>query len=197
MLSQNTTAHSYLEQANERWTEDERKCNCRVQNECPLQGSCLLNNVVYKAEVVTYTGDLKEYIGMTANPFKQRYYNHKKSFESTTYSNETELSKYVWQLKQSQRQFSVKWSIVKRAASYSTGSKQCNLCLQEKLCILKANKNNLLNTRRELFSKCRHQKRFLAGMFKRTPTSLQRQQLNGTQRQQTISNWTLFVAWWS
>jgi hypothetical protein len=38
---------------------------------------------------------------MTANYFKERYRNHKKSFTNATYKNETELSKYIWKLKQS------------------------------------------------------------------------------------------------
>jgi hypothetical protein len=69
----------------------------------------------------------------------------------------------VWNLKEKQQDFTINWSILKRAASFSSGGKRCNLCLQEKLCISKADKSNLLNRRRELFSKCVHQKRFLAG----------------------------------
>jgi hypothetical protein len=102
---------------------------------------------------------------MTGNTFKQRLYNHNKSFNNVTYRNNTQISKYVWNLKEKQQDFTINWSILKRAASYSSGGKRCNLCLQEKLCILKADKSNLLNRRRELFSKCVHQKRFLAGKF--------------------------------
>ena len=41
------------------------------------------------------------------------------------------------------------------------GSKRCNLCLEEKFCILKdINKDNLLNKRSEIFGKCRHKNRF-------------------------------------
>ena len=137
-------------------------CNCNNSNECPLQKKCLLGCIVYKAEVVTSNSEPKEYIGMTGNTFKKRLYNHNKSFNNVTYRNNTELSKYVWKLKEKQQDFTINWSILKRAASYSSGGKRCNLCLQEKLCILKADKSNLLNRRRELFSKCVHQKRFLA-----------------------------------
>ena len=48
-------------------------------------------------------------------------------------------------LKEKQQDFTINWSILKRADSYSSGGKRCNLCLQEKLCILKADKSNLLN----------------------------------------------------
>ena len=41
--------------------------------------------------------ETKKYIGITANEFKQRYRNHSKSLcDVTIYSNETELSKYIW-----------------------------------------------------------------------------------------------------
>jgi hypothetical protein len=70
---------------------------------------------------------------MTANSFKERYRNHKKSFTNATYMNETELSKYIWKLKQNGRPFTLTWSILRHAAPYSSGGKQCSLCTQEKL----------------------------------------------------------------
>jgi hypothetical protein len=139
--------------------------------------------------VVTNNSEPKEYIGMTGNTFKKRLYNHNKSFNNVIYRNNTELSKYVWNLKEKQQDFTINWSILKRAASYSSGGKRCNLCLQEKLCILKADKSNLLNRRRELFSKCVHQKRFLAEKFERAQAQSRtqtqsRKQYNGYQRHQ-------------
>ena len=71
-------------------------CNCRTKENCPLQGNCLVSNVIYKAEVSTVDdGERKNYIGMTANQFKQRYNNHTKSFPDKCYSKETELSNYI------------------------------------------------------------------------------------------------------
>ena len=52
--------------------------------------------------------------------------------------------------------------ILKQASSYRSGAKSCNLCLQEKLEILKGDKKRLLNRRCELFSKCCHRKSFSA-----------------------------------
>ena len=40
------------------------------------------------------------------------------------------------------------------------------LCLEEKIFILKSNKDKTLNKRSELFTKCRHRKRFNAQNFK-------------------------------
>lgn len=104
---------------------------------------------------------------MTANRFKERYGNHKKSFNDRRYKYEIELSKYVWKLKESGKDYDIKWSIVKRAPSYTAGGKKCHLCQEEKLCLLKANKNRTLNRRCELFAKCRHAEKFLAGKFTR------------------------------
>ena len=53
-------------------------------------------------------------------------------------------------------EYQIKWSIVKHANPYKYGSRRCNLCLEEKMSILKSNKKNLLNKRSELFSSCRH-----------------------------------------
>ena len=138
-------------------------CNCRNKNECPLPGNCLATNVIYKA-VVTTTDNTqsKEYIGMTANEFKQRYRNHQKSFRDDKYENETELSKYVWSLKKNDRSFNLSWAILGHAAAYRSGSKQCNLCLEEKLHLVKSDKEIILNKRTELVSKCRHENKFYA-----------------------------------
>ena len=60
-------------------------------------------------------------------------------------SNETELSKHSWHLKQNKTDFTIKWSIIKKSIFYTEGSKRCNLCLEEKLNILKEKDNCLLN----------------------------------------------------
>ena len=39
------------------------------------------------------------YIGLASTTFKERYNNHKNSFNHEKYENEAELSKYVWKLK--------------------------------------------------------------------------------------------------
>ena len=70
------------------------KCNCRKANECPLGTHCLESSLVYQAEVTTRdNGEIKHYVEMTANYFKERYRNHKKSFTNATYKNEKELGR--------------------------------------------------------------------------------------------------------
>ena len=143
-------------------------CNCRIPEDCPLQKNCLIKSVVYKAEIRSKDdGETREYIGMTANAFKSRFYNHNKSFNHARYENETELSKYVWKLKRNEKDFHIKWSILKRVRAYTAGAKNCHLCLEEKLCLLKANKISSLNKRSKLFAKCRHKNKLLARNFTR------------------------------
>ena len=93
------------------------------------------------------------YIGLTENYFKTRYANHKASFNSYSRRNFTELSKYVWELKNN--------NIVKRARSYNPASDRCNLCLWEKYFIICEPTMATLNKRNELVSSCRHYKKFL------------------------------------
>ena len=100
------------------------------------------------------------YVGMTANEFKKRFHNHHKSFREQKYANKTELANYVWNLKKSKKSFTMKWSILKKTSSFQNGSKRCPLCLEEKLWIIKLNKESLLNKRSELISKCRHKRKF-------------------------------------
>ena len=44
----------------------------------------------------------------------------------------TELSKYIWSLKDSFIPYSLSWKIIAHANSYSNTTKRCNLCLTEK-----------------------------------------------------------------
>ena len=135
-------------------------CNCRNKEACPLQNNCMNKHIVYKATISTSnTNDKKHYIGMTSSTFKERYRNHIKSFTHKKYSNKTELWKHIWHLKQNKTDFTIKWSI-KKSISYMGESKRCNLCLEEKLNILKEKDNCLLNKRSEIISACRHKNRF-------------------------------------
>ena len=78
--------------------------NCRNKEACPLQNKCMNKDIVYKATISTSnTNDTKHYISMTSSTFKERYRNHIESFTHKKYSNETELSKHIWHLKQNNR----------------------------------------------------------------------------------------------
>ena len=146
-----------------------RSCNCRKPEMCPLDGQCLTDNLVYKATVKADNRPEKIYIGMTENTFKTRFNGHKVSLKHKSHRNDTTLSKYIWKLKDNGTNFNIHWSIVKRAKAYKGSTRRCNLCLTEKLCILSAPKDTLLNKRSELVSKCRHENKFCATNQKKTP----------------------------
>ena len=65
-------------------TINNKTCNCRQKNACPLDGNCLQPSVIYQATVTRIDNNTTEtYIGLTENVFKTRYRNH------------TELSKHI------------------------------------------------------------------------------------------------------
>ena len=136
------------------------KCNCRNKENCPLPGKCTTKNVIYQATVST-SESKKYYIGLTSNTFKTRYNLHKSSFINKDKRNSTELSKYVWKLKEENTTHQIDWKILRKAQPYSPISKRCNLCLWEKYHIITADHANTLNSRSELISTCRHKTKFL------------------------------------
>lgn len=137
-------------------------CNCRSKNECPLQNKCLTPKVVYRATVENNANDEKKfYFGVSETPFKERFRNHKKEFTHAKYRNSTELSKYIWQLKDLNVTPKLTWDImavIKSEANINC----CKLCLSEKLFIIKSFDNNqLLNKKSELVNTCRHKNKLL------------------------------------
>ena len=139
-------------------------CNCRNPRNCPLDNKCLTKSLIYNAQVTSTSPPnqttTKNYIGLTETTFKTRYAGHKSSFKHRDQSKSTELSKYIWQLKDNNINFNIKWSIIARAQPYNNSSKRCDLCSTEKLYIIKHSNNNILNKRSEMVSKCRHENKF-------------------------------------
>ena len=145
--------------------EPARLCSCTNPQTCPLDGRCLEPNVVYKATVSAPGKSNKIYYGLTGTDFKQRYRNHTQSFTKEARQKDTELSKYIWQLKEEGLEGNIKWDIARRAAPYKCGTRKCDLCITEKLEIALANPENLLNRRSEIVSTCRHRTKHTAAFF--------------------------------
>ena len=135
-------------------------CNCRNSSTCPMDGKCNDQSIIYQAEVTT-SASRETYIGLCDTTFKLRYRNHVCSFRNERYKHATELSKYIWSLKDRNIMYNIKWRKVKQARSYSNVSKRCNLCLWEKYFIICRPEMSTLNNRSELISTCRHSKKFL------------------------------------
>lgn len=140
-----------------------KNCNCRNKAECPLEGNCQVSSVVYQAKVTT-NNSVETYVGLTENTFKTRYNNHKTSFNNANKKLATELSKYLWKLKDSNSDFDLKWSVLKQAKAYDAKSKRCDLCISEKYFIICKPELSSLNKRNELVSACRHSRKFLLGV---------------------------------
>ncbi len=115
---------------------------------------------------------METYIGLCDTPFKLRYrnhicsflnerYSHICSFLSELYRNVTELSKHIWNLKDRNIEYNIKWRKIMRTRSYSKVTKSCNLCFWEKYFILCKPEMSTLNKRNELASSCRHSWKFL------------------------------------
>ena len=127
-------------------------CNCRKKHESPLDGKCRAENIVYKCVASVDGYPNKVYLGTAEGDFKQRFYNHRMSFNDEGHSTDTTLSKYVWEIKKKFKiRSSRKWSIIKSVPAYSNISKKCQLSLQEKF-----------------ISKCRHVNKFLLSNYNLT-----------------------------
>ena len=139
---------------------DASLCNCRKKEDCSLENQCLTRGIVYQATVTTEQGS-KSYVGVTDTDFKSRYTNHKQSFRKEAYSNQTELSKHVWQLKKDKVDYTIRWKILDRAHSSSNATKRCKLCTLEKFYIICKRELATINKRSELANTCRRANKFL------------------------------------
>ena len=142
-----------------------RTCNCRDKNLCPLNGVCLTQALIYEAQVTPEEGNPGRYIGLCEPEFKGRYNDHKTSCTHQKYETKTELAEYYWQHKKRGIESTIKFSILQKRFPYRIGAKKCDLCLTEKLFIMKEG-DKVLNKRDELVSKCRHVNKFLMKNFK-------------------------------
>ena len=136
-------------------------CNCRNKDKCPVEGKCKEEEVIYQSTVKTSNNKTESYIGLCATDFKARFANHKSSFIHSHKRNDTELSKYVWSLKDRNMEYEIKWKILRHAKQYNNTTKRCNLCIAEKCYLIFKPQECTLNKRSELISSCRHSKKFL------------------------------------
>ena len=103
------------------------ECNCRNKKYCPLGWKCLSPNIVYQGKLNSYQPSYNEkvYFGVAEKSFKDRFYNHTKSFTHEDYANDTELSKEYWDIKRNNFIPKVTWSIVRECPPYSLSKRKC------------------------------------------------------------------------
>ena len=81
------------------------------------------------SDVKNLTNDEKMfYPGVAETPFQERFGNHMRDFNHPKYRNNTELSKYVWELEDVHISPVTEWSIVTKRLS-KTKLNFGNLCL--------------------------------------------------------------------
>ena len=138
-------------------------CNCRGgKANCPLNGACLTEGLVYQANVTRGDTNASEfYTGGTEQPFKKRYYGHAYDMRHMKQRNSTSLSKYIWELKDQGVNYILEWSIIARGKGFNPTTRSCQICLREKYYIMFRPEGATLNSRDELFNTCRHRTKLL------------------------------------
>ena len=150
--------------------QPERTCNCNNPERCPLNGECLTKASVYKGNIsVPSANILRRYKGVSEPEFKGRWSDHMTSCNYRKYKDKTKFSQEFWSLKDAgydlDRHRDTSFEILKKSVPYKAGGRSCNLCLSEKLLIMK-NEGEVINKRDEFVSKCRHASKFLLGNIK-------------------------------
>lgn len=74
------------------------RCNYRIKTYCPMEGNCMVKNLVYvaKTEVQNNVNEESRYIGASKNKWQKRYYNHRLSSKNKIYENTKAQSTYYW-----------------------------------------------------------------------------------------------------
>ena len=124
-----------------------------------VNGDCKKTNLIYRASVSSKHG-VMHYVGSTGNEFKERYTQHKASFNSKDpiKQNSTGLAKYVWKLKNEKTDYEITWEILCRTKNKFNEKNGCKLCNLEKYEIASMKPETSLNKRTELKSRCMHYK---------------------------------------
>ena len=80
--------------------KESKSFNSRVKSKCSLNGQSQVTDIIYKCTVLSPDKPNKVYLGTAEGDFKKRFYNHRKSFNNEGSANDTTLSKYIWELKE-------------------------------------------------------------------------------------------------
>ena len=144
--------------------EEVNKCTCKKE-ECPVNKECRVKDTIYEAVMIDSNQNRFRYIGKSSTEFIVRYRNHKKDIKNKVYEKSCELSKKAWELKEAGMEYKLEWKLRKLSKSYQPGEPFCRLCLEEINQIIFYNENEkLLNSKNELYKKCRHKSRFKLGV---------------------------------
>ena len=87
-----------------------RTCSCPRNTPCPLDGKCLLENVIYEATVTQDDQTKNCYTGLCSTTFKARLGIHKQSFKNETF--DQSLSKFIFGLKRKNVEYTLSWKLI-------------------------------------------------------------------------------------
>ena len=106
---------------------------------------------------------------MSSRPFIVRWKEHRGNIKHPNQKG-TKLSKHVLKLNNEYGEnieiSDIKWSLKSKCGPYRAGAKLCVTCLSEKTHIALANPDDILNSRKEIISKCPHRRYFKLKYFK-------------------------------
>ena len=100
--------------------------------------------------------ETRSYVGLTKNEVKDRIFQHNSDVTNLKKQSSTALTTYLRKLVSDGRDYKTEWSVLCQSDTIRPGGRSCNLCLSEKIAILKSNKKHSLNVKSEIFGKCRH-----------------------------------------
>ena len=87
---------------------------------------------MYRATVTGHDIETATYTGVNKNTFKKRYYGHKNSFRNREHQFSTTLSAHIWNLKDKDQEYDVKWQVLDRGPEINPTTQKCLLCIKEK-----------------------------------------------------------------
>ena len=102
------------------------KKECNSRDNCPMNGLCNLNNVIYQAIIYPKENitDKKTYIGLASTKWKERYSNHKFTFSHEHLKHHKALSKQC--LKNKGLNPEIEWSILTKSNTPNSFDGRCN-----------------------------------------------------------------------
>ena len=142
--------------------EESEECNCNGRmGPCPLDGDCMREkSCIYSCKVTRLdTGESQTYTGLAGGTFKSRFYGHNSDFNNRSNTG-TKLSQHIWELKDNNVPYDIKWSILAKANTFNPVTKKCRLCLKEVYYILFKPETASLNAKSEVFGWCKHRRQW-------------------------------------
>ena len=146
-----TNVANTIKQHNSKVLNDDEKndnkinqCNCGKKEKCPMEG------VFNEMHCLQSGSNNEQWKFCVFWCFRRVQDDHTKSFK----------------LIDDETNYDLKWSIAAHASPYKCGTRRCDLCLAEKVIIVRSEHRGLLNKRTELISKCRHRNKYILNSLK-------------------------------